>query len=127
MIQRLCKKSIIFENEKNREQGKGRSPPKRSKEKRTLTVEYYERRKMMNVSGESIFISASTFQGKKKQDLYACKFLDEDGEDFFTLFTSEELFAEFEGVPKRTPVVLTMELIPGKTFVKLVNVEFLSK
>ena len=68
----------------------------------------------MNVSGESLFISASTFQGKKKQDL-------------FTLFTSEELFAEFEGVPKRTPVVLTMELIPGKTFVKLVNVEFLSK
>lgn len=45
MIQRLCKKSIILENEKNREQGKGRPPPKRSKEKRTLTVEYYERRK----------------------------------------------------------------------------------
>lgn len=28
---------------------------------------------------------------------------------------------------KRTPVVLTMELTPGKTFVKLVNVEFLSE
>lgn len=81
----------------------------------------------MNVSGECRFISASTFKGKKKQDLYACKFLDEDGDEFFTLFTSEELFAEFEGVAKRTPVVLTMELTPGKTFVKLVNVEFLSE
>lgn len=81
----------------------------------------------MKLTSESLFISASTFKGKKKQELYACKFLDEDGDEFFTLFTSEELFAEFEGVPKRTPVVLTMELIPGKTFVKLVNVEFLSK
>lgn len=81
----------------------------------------------MNVSGESIFISASTFQGKKKQDLYACKFLDEDGEEFFTLFTSEELFEEFENVAKRTPVILTMELIPGKTFVKLVSVEFINE
>lgn len=81
----------------------------------------------MNVSGECRFISASTFKGKKKQDLYACKFLDEDGDEFFTLFTSEELFAEFEGVAKRTPVVLTMELTPGRTFVKLVNVEVLSE
>ena len=81
----------------------------------------------MNVVGQSIFIAASTFKGKKKQDLYACKFLDEDGDEFFTLFTSEELYAEFEGVAKRTPVVLTMELTPGKTIVKLVNVEFLSE
>ncbi len=81
----------------------------------------------MNVVGRSIFIAARTFKGKKKQDLYACKFLDEDGDEFFTLFTSEELYTEFEGVAKRTPVVLTMELTPGKTFVKLVNVEFLSE
>ena len=81
----------------------------------------------MKLTGESLFISASTFKGKKKQELYACKFLDEDGDEFFTLFTSEELFAEFEGVPKRTPVVLTMELIPGKTFVKLVSVEFINE
>lgn len=81
----------------------------------------------MKLTGESLFISASTFKGKKKQDLYACKFLDEDGEDFFTLFTSEELFAEFENKAKRTPVVLTMELIPGKTFVKLVSVEFINE
>jgi len=81
----------------------------------------------MNVVGESLFIAARTFKGKKQQDLYTCKFLDEDGDEFFTLFTSEELFAEFEGVAKRTPVVLTMELIPGKTFVKLTSVEFLNK
>mgnify|MGYP004466843113 CR=1 len=81
----------------------------------------------MRLVGKCRFIFASTFKGKKKQDLYACKFLDEDGDEFFTLFTSEELFAEFDGVVKRTPVVLTMELIPGKTFVKLVNVEFLSE
>ena len=52
----------------------------------------------MNVVGESLFVAARTFKGKKQQDLYTCKFLDEDGDEFFTLFTSEELFAEFEGV-----------------------------
>ena len=81
----------------------------------------------MRLVGKCRFIYARTFKGKKKQDLYACKFLDEDGDEFFTLFTSEELFAEFDGVVKRTPVVLTMELTPGSTFVKLVNVEFLSE
>ena len=81
----------------------------------------------MTLSGKCRFILASTFKGKKKQDLYACKFLDEDGDEFFTLFTSEELYAEFEGVSKRTPVVLPMELTPGRTFVKLVHVEFLSE
>lgn len=45
MIQRLRKELILIWNKKKREQGKGRPPPKRSKEKRTLTVEYYGRRK----------------------------------------------------------------------------------
>lgn len=81
----------------------------------------------MKLTGECRFISANTFKGKKHQDLYACKLLDEDGDEFFTLFTSEELFEEFENVAKRTPVILTMELIPGKTFVKLVSVEFINE
>lgn len=36
----------------------------------------------MNVVGESLFIAARTFKGKKQQDLYTCKFLDEDGDEF---------------------------------------------
>lgn len=103
-----------------------RNPTYNETVQRMLIIEE-RRRKTMNVAGESIFIAARTFKGKKQQDLYACKFLDEDGDEFFTLFTSEELFAEFEGVAKRTSVVLTMELIPGKTFVKLTSVEFLNK
>lgn len=45
MIQRLRKELILIWNKKKREQEKVRPPPKRSKEKRTLTIEPYERRK----------------------------------------------------------------------------------
>lgn len=81
----------------------------------------------MTLSGECLIISARRFKGKKGQELFAIKFLDEEGEAFFTLFTTEELFEKFEGVAKRTPVVLDMEITPGQTFVKLLNIEIINK
>ena len=79
----------------------------------------------MLVSGESLFISSKTGLKKDQKPWFSLKFLDEDAEEYFTLFVDDKLFNHFQGVGKKTGVILTMEILPGSKFCTLKNVEIL--
>lgn len=76
----------------------------------------------MKVSGESVFISCRTGE-KNGKNWFSAKFLDEAADEFFTVFVSEDLYRELEGVPKKTPVVLTLQLVPGQKYFSLESIE----
>lgn len=78
----------------------------------------------MKVSGESVFISCRTGE-KNGKNWFSAKFLDEAADEFFTVFVSEDLYRELEGVPKKAPVVLTLQLVPGQKYFSLDNIEIL--
>lgn len=80
----------------------------------------------MIVSGECKYVSAKTGLKKDGASYFMVKFLDEDADEFFTCFVDSELFNGIQGVPKKTPVLLTMCLVPGQKYVKLENIEVLS-
>lgn len=80
----------------------------------------------MIVTGESLFISSKTGLKKDNTPWYSLKFLDEDAEEFFTMFVDDKLFNHFQGVGKKTGVILTMETLPGSKFCTLRNVEILN-
>lgn len=77
----------------------------------------------MHVTGESSFVSvkAGTKNGK---DWFMAKFLDNNADEFFTAFINEELYQELQGMEKKTPVILTMNLVPGQKFFSVENIEF---
>lgn len=77
----------------------------------------------MYVTGESSFVSvkAGTKNGK---DWFMAKFLDNNADEFFTAFINEELYQELQGMEKKTPVILTMNLVPGQKFFSVENIEF---
>lgn len=76
----------------------------------------------MRVTGESRFIAVKTGQ-KNGKDWFMAKFLDENAEEFFTAFINAELFRALEGVSKKTPVVLTLELVPGQKYFTIESIE----
>lgn len=76
----------------------------------------------MFVLGECFFISAKA--GKKNdKDWYMLKFLDEDADSFFTAFVDRKFYDELLGVPKKTLVKLTLNLVPGEKFFTVEDVE----
>lgn len=78
----------------------------------------------MHVTGESSFISAKA--GKKNgKDWYMAKFLDDANDEFFTAFINEELYQELQGMEKKTPVVLTLNLVPGQKYFSVESIEIL--
>lgn len=81
----------------------------------------------MLVTGESRFVSATT--GLKKDGVtpwYRLKFLDDDADEFFNVYVDNQaMFAELSGLAKKTPVILTMELVPGSKYFQLVKAEIL--
>ena len=79
----------------------------------------------MKLTGESMFVSARA--GKKNgKEWHMLKFLDEDAEEFFTAFVDETLSRQFQILPKHTPVLLTLNLVPGQKYFSLESVEVLS-
>lgn len=76
----------------------------------------------MLVTGESYFISAKSGL-KNGKEWFVLKFLDESQDAFFSVFTSEDLYRELEGVPKKTPVALTLQLVPGQKYFSLESIE----
>lgn len=78
----------------------------------------------MTLSGEATFVSARTGEKNGKQ-WNAIKLLDEQGEEFFTCFVSEQIFENFQGLAKHTPVFLTLNLVPGQKYFSLESVEIL--
>ena len=76
----------------------------------------------MRVTGESQFISVKT--GKKNgKDWFMVKFLDESADEFFTAFINEDLYRDLEGVSKKTPVVLTLQFVPGQQYFTIESIE----
>lgn len=79
----------------------------------------------MTLSGETTFVSARTGQ-KNGKSWFAVKFLDDAAEEFFTCFMEEHMFENFQGLPKHTPVILTLNLVPGQKYFSLESVEILN-
>lgn len=76
----------------------------------------------MQVTGESSFVSAKA--GKKNgKDWFMAKFLDDNADEFFTAFINEELFQELQGMEKKTPVILTLNLVPGQKYFSIESIE----
>ena len=78
----------------------------------------------MNVTGETSFVSVKC-GNKNDKHWYMAKFLDNDADEFFTAFIDKDLYADLEGVEKKTPVVLTMNLVPGQKFFTVESREIL--
>ena len=78
----------------------------------------------MTLSGETTYISAKS-GNKNGKDWFAVKFLDEDAEEFFTCFMDEQMFGNFQGLPKRAAVILTLNLVPGQKYFSLESVEII--
>lgn len=76
----------------------------------------------MLVTGESRFISVKAGQ-KNGKDWFMVKFLDENADEFFTAFINEDLYRDLEGVAKKTPVVLTLQLVPGQKYFTVESIE----
>lgn len=76
----------------------------------------------MRVTGESRFISVKAGQ-KNGKDWFMVKLLDENADEFFTAFISRDLYQDLEGVAKKTPVVLTLQLVPGQKYFSVESIE----
>ena len=76
----------------------------------------------MIVTGEAKYISAKS-GSKNGKGWYILKFLDEEADEFFTLFVEKELFDALEGLPKKAPLILTLHIVPGQKFCRLENIE----
>lgn len=71
-----------------------------------------------------MFVSARA-GNKNGKAWHMSKFLDEDAEEFFTAFVDETLFEQFQTLPKHTPVLLTLNLVPGQKYFSLESVEII--
>lgn len=76
----------------------------------------------MIVTGEAEFISAKTGT-KNEEDWFLLKFLDEDSDEFFTVFVENTLFNKVKNLKKHQPVLITLTLVPGRKYFKLETLE----
>lgn len=81
----------------------------------------------MDLTGESLYISLRTGVKRNGESWFNAKFLDDSADEFFTLFVPEEVGRYLQTLPKKTPVILTMELVPGKNYVKFVALEVIKE
>lgn len=80
----------------------------------------------MKVTGEAVYTSRMSGTSKKTgKPYFSLKFLDEEAEEFFQCFVEEALFQKFDGVEKKTPVLLTINYVPGSKFFSLESLELI--
>ena len=77
----------------------------------------------MTVTGESIFISAKQGTKKDGSTWFMLKFLDNDADEFFSVFVDEKIFSEMSACVKHTPVLMTLNIVPGSKYFDLANLE----
>lgn len=77
----------------------------------------------MKLQGVVKFMNATFGQKKDGGEWRRIKLLDEDGEEFFVAFVDEEIYASVQGLPKKTPVQLTLDLVPGQKYFSVVAIE----
>lgn len=76
----------------------------------------------MQLTGEALFISAKDGE-KNAKPWFMAKFLDDANDEFFSAFISEDLFQELQRMGKKTPVILTMNLVPGQKYFSIESIE----
>ncbi|WP_075721085.1 hypothetical protein [Roseburia sp. 499] len=82
----------------------------------------------MIVTGEALYTSRTSGTSKRTgKPYFSIKFLDENAEEFFQCFVEQELFDAFDGIEKKTPVLLTLNYVPGSKFFSLESLEILEK
>lgn len=79
----------------------------------------------MIVAGEAKFVSVKNGI-KNGKEWHCVKVLDEEAEEFCTFFVGQELYEAVEGLPKKTPLILTLHIVPGQKFCRLENIEIVS-
>lgn len=77
----------------------------------------------MLMTGETLFISTKMGTKKNGENWYAGKFLDNDADEFFSVFVDENLFNKMKSLSKHTPVVLTLNLVPGQKYFSMESIE----
>lgn len=77
----------------------------------------------MLVSGESEYISSKQGVKKDGEEWFMVKFLDEEADSFFTAFVEAELYNKVKNLPKHTPVLLSLNLVPGEKYFSLETLE----
>lgn len=70
----------------------------------------------MVLTGKAEFICRRDGVKKDGTPWYYIKLLDSDADEFITAFVDERIYKEFEKVARRTGVVLTLNLVPGKKY-----------
>lgn len=76
----------------------------------------------MKVTGEALFISVKS-GAKNGKSWHAAKFLDESADEFFIAFIGDELAADLQGTVRKTPVTLTLNLVPGQKYFSIEAIE----
>lgn len=82
----------------------------------------------MRVSGEATFKEARHGANPKTGDNWRrIKLLDEDADEIIKCYVDEQIYQCFEGLEKNTPVIVTMDIVPGQKYFNIVQVEVIDK
>lgn len=77
----------------------------------------------MHLKGISEFISVTFGKTKDGREWCRVKFLDEEADEFFISFVDADIYNSLRELPKKTPVQLTLSLVPGQKYFKIESVE----
>lgn len=81
----------------------------------------------MLVSGEVLYISTTRGTSKNTGEPYnLIKVLDDDADSFCTFFTDDDVAEKLQTLPKRTPLVLNVQVALGSKYFKVESVEIVS-
>ena len=82
----------------------------------------------MLVSGEVLYISTTCGTSKNTGDSYnLIKVLDDEADSFCTFFTDDDVAQKLQTLPKRTPLILNVQITLGAKFFKVKSVEIISR
>lgn len=75
----------------------------------------------MILSGEAKFVSKNSGISKAGKPYAFAKFLDDERDEFFTIFLDEEQSQMFDGFKRNDIINISLSLTPGNKFFKLVD------
>lgn len=79
----------------------------------------------MIMTGETLYISTNSGIKKDGNNWYNAKFLDDEQDEFFVAFINERLYQSLQGLSKKTPVILTLNIVPGSKYFNVDDIEVL--
>lgn len=82
----------------------------------------------MLVSGEALYISTTRGTSKNTGEHYnLIKVLDDEADSFCTFFTDDDVAQKLQTLPKRTPLILNVQVALGSKYFKVESVEVISR